>query len=116
MFDRLDQHPDLVAETFGFLSQLLRVRPWDVPAEKSPGPAGAVRKGDSYGYRRNRKAVALTLEDFVDRVIPDERSAERWFVEWRRPEGVRCPGCDSGNIARAVDPQTAALSVPRLPL
>ena len=51
----------------------------------SKGPGRAERKG-------------LSLLD-VTRMFPDNDAAEVWFVETRWPDGVRCPRCESENVA-----------------
>ena len=52
---------------------------------KSSGPGKSYRKG-------------MTLMDLFD-MFPDNETAERWFVETRWPEGMRCPRCEGGNVA-----------------
>ncbi len=41
----------------------------------------------------------MSLPGFF-RLFPDDAAAEVWFVAWQWPEGVRCPHCDSDNVAR----------------
>ena len=31
-------------------------------------------------------------------MFPDDATAERWFIQARWPEGIRCPQCDSHNV------------------
>ena len=52
---------------------------------KSSGPGKSYRKG-------------MTLMDLFD-MFPDNETAERWLVETRWPEGMRCPRCEGGNVA-----------------
>ena len=39
----------------------------------------------------------LSLVELIG-MFPDDATAERWFVQARWPEGVRCPECESHNI------------------
>ncbi len=39
----------------------------------------------------------LSIIEVTD-MFPDDATAERWFVETRWPDGVRCPRCDSDNV------------------
>ncbi len=39
----------------------------------------------------------LSIIEITD-MFPDNAAAERWFVETRWPDGVRCPRCDSDNV------------------
>ena len=39
----------------------------------------------------------MTLAELL-RLLPDDAAAERWFVETRWPDGVRCPRCDSDDV------------------
>ena len=34
----------------------------------------------------------------VIRMFPDDDAAEKWFVEQRWPDGLRCPRCGSENV------------------
>ena len=43
-------------------------------------------------YRKGISLIQLT------RMFPDNETAERWFIETRWPDGVRCPRCDSDNV------------------
>lgn len=45
--------------------------------------------------KSNRSGISL-LELFE--MFPDDETAERWFVESRWPDGIRCPFCDSDDI------------------
>ena len=42
-----------------------------------------------------RKGITL-VELF--KMFPDNASAEKWFVETRWPDGIRCAYCDSQNV------------------
>lgn len=54
-------------------------------------PSKAFRKG-------------ITLPELMQ-MFPDDETAERWFVETRWPDGIRCPYCDSeGGEAKANNP------------
>ena len=55
-----------------------------VVSKKGKAPGKYFRKG-------------MTLAQLF-RMLPDDEIAERWFVESRWPNGVRCPRCDSENI------------------
>ncbi len=50
----------------------------------SKGPGRATRKG-------------LSLVQ-ITKLFPSDEAAERWFVETRWPDGIRCVHCDSDNI------------------
>ena len=54
------------------------------------------RKGKDETQRAPRKYYrnGITLIDLM-RMFPDDATAERWFVEGRWPDGVRCPYCNS---------------------
>ena len=97
VFRRLDDHSFPVDKVAERLSELLRERPWVVPAESVRKRVGPARPGNSNEYRRLREATGLGFEDFMD-CVADEQAAERQLVEWRWPDGVRCPRCDSNNI------------------
>jgi transposase-like protein len=58
--------------------------------QSSLGPGKAWRKG-------------ITIFDLMD-MFPDEEAAERWFVETRWPDGIRCPRCESWDVARSTHP------------
>ncbi len=49
-------------------------------------------KGPGKHYRQG-----MTWIDAM-RTFPDDATAEAWFVQWRWPEGVRCPRCDGENV------------------
>ena len=51
------------------------------------GPAKSYRKG-------------LTLME-VMAMFPDDATAERWFVNARWPQGVRCPTCNGSDVAQS---------------
>lgn len=38
-------------------------------------------------------------------MFPDDETAEKWFIETRCPDGVRCAICDSENVAESAHPQ-----------
>ena len=38
-------------------------------------------------------------------MFPDDETAEKWFIETRWPDGVRCAICDSENVAESTHPQ-----------
>ena len=42
----------------------------------------------------------------VMRIFPDDATAERWFVETRWPDGIRCPRCDSDNVHEGTSHKT----------
>ena len=42
-----------------------------------------------------RKGITLTE---LFQMFPDDATAEKWFVETRWPDGIRCPYCDSDHI------------------
>ena len=44
-----------------------------------------------------RKGISL-LE--LMQMFPDDETAERWFVEARWPDGIRCAHCDSERVGR----------------
>ena len=48
-----------------------------------------------------RKGITL-LDLFA--MFPDDDAAEAWFIACRWPDGVRCPKCDSANVARKKHP------------
>ncbi len=39
----------------------------------------------------------MSYPDLI-RMFPDDATAERWFIETRWPDGIRCPKCGSDNI------------------
>ena len=39
----------------------------------------------------------ITLVQLIDK-FPDDATAERWFIESRWKDGIRCPYCDSDNV------------------
>ena len=45
--------------------------------------------------KSHRKGI--TAKQFY-RMFPDDAAAERWFVEHRWPDGIRCPRCGSDNV------------------
>ena len=47
----------------------------------------------------------LTLKRFI-KEFPDDATAERWFVEQRWPQGVRCPYCESPNVQTGCNHKT----------
>lgn len=47
--------------------------------------------------------TGLTLAELFD-MFPDDAAAEAWFRELRWPDGVRCPFCESDNIADQTRP------------
>ena len=96
-FRRLDEKGDLVDQMFTRISQLLRERPWAVPADQTR-PAKLVEGTGSDGYRQQRLRNGLGLEEFMAE-IPDEAAAEAWFVQRRWPDGVRCPDCGSDRVS-----------------
>ena len=57
-------------------------------AKKAPGK-----------YYRDGISLVELFEKF-----PDDESAEKWFVECRWPDGVRCAYCDSDNVTSATHP------------
>ena len=56
------------------------------------------KKAPGKHYRDGISLVEL-FEKF-----PDDESAEKWFVETRWPDGVRCAYCDSDNVTSATHP------------
>ena len=96
VFQLLDEQSDLVTEALGSLSELLRERPWKQSAQ--------THRKDTFGrsgsgsYRALRKEKRYGLDRFIQDFKEDE-AVERWFVEWRWPDGICCPRCDSDNIA-----------------
>ena len=38
-------------------------------------------------------------------MFPDDETAEKWFIESRWPDGVRCALCDSENVSKSTHPQ-----------
>lgn len=42
--------------------------------------------------------TGMTLVELFNR-FPDNKAAEKWFVQCRWPNGVSCPFCDSENIS-----------------
>ena len=50
------------------------------------------RRGPGKHYRKG-----LSIIEAVE-MFSDAEFTEKWFVEQRWPDGVRCPGCDSDNI------------------
>ena len=57
---------------------------------KGSGPGKSYRKG-------------MTLVDLFD-MFPDDATAERWFVETRWPDGMRCPLCEGENVGPTKHP------------
>ena len=47
------------------------------------------------GSGHYRKGISLIQ---LNRMFPDDETAERWFVQTRWPDGVRCTRCDSDNV------------------
>ena len=41
----------------------------------------------------------MSLVEIMD-MFPNEKTAEKWFVRVRWPDGVKCPACHSGNIQK----------------
>ena len=97
VFRRLDAAGDLVDDVFARISQLLRDRPWVIPKGESR-PTGFSGRSGSDNYRKLRRRVGLSLEEFMAQV-PDEAAAEAWFIQRRWPDGVRCPDCGSDRVA-----------------
>ena len=64
-FNRLERHPDLVADAAGALAHVLKDRPWepDDGVVFEPRPRGPQR--GSNAYRRQRKQLRLTLDRFL---------------------------------------------------
>ena len=52
------------------------------------------RKAPGMHYRNG-----LTLVDLM-RMFPDDDTAEKWFIECRWPDGIRCTNCEGENVAR----------------
>ena len=50
-------------------------------------------KGPGKSYRKG-----MTLMDLFD-MFPDDAAAERWVIETRWPDGMRCPRCEGENVA-----------------
>ena len=50
------------------------------------------RKGPGKAFRKG-----ITLKQII-RMLPDNETAERWFIEQRWPNGVCCPKCGSVNV------------------
>ena len=101
-FNRLERHPDLVADATNALAQALREKPW-TPAQ------GVVFKRhkrksdrDSNEYRRERKARRYSLNQFMEQFDTPEK-VQDWFVRQRWPNGVRCPRCEGDDIAERKD-------------
>jgi len=42
-----------------------------------------------------RKGISLVQ---ITDMFPNDEAAERWFIDIRWPDGVRCPKCGSHNI------------------
>ena len=96
-FHRLDAADDLVDAVFAHLSQLLRDLPWVLPKD-GPRPKGSSGRDVSNDYRRLRREMGLSFEEF-EAQFPDEVAAEAWFIQRRWPDGVRCPDCGSDRVS-----------------
>ena len=56
---------------------------------------------------REPDPAAPSLEPWLAlfaRLLPDDRTAEAWFAQFRWPDGVRCARCDGHNVYRAKHP------------
>ena len=58
-------------------------------------------------YREIIRRTRLTLPDFFETIASTERTAERWLIKYRWPDGVRCPHCGSPDVREGV-PRTEA--------
>ena len=97
VFRRLDTAGELVDQVFARISQLLRDRPWVVPADQAR-PASSTGRNGAESYRQLRRRVGFSLPAFMQ-TFPDEASAEAWFIQKRWPDGVRCPACGSERVS-----------------
>ena len=95
VFERLEAQRELLAETFRQLSDLLRERPWGWSGKKRSRTEN--EDSPSY-YQALRKEWRYALHEFLEN-FRDEESVERWFVENRWPDGIRCPKCGSDRIS-----------------
>ena len=95
--NRLEQHPDLVADATKSLEQVLRDKPW----QPSDGVIFETReRGPSRGsnaYRRQRQATRFDLKRFREQFNTPEKIQD-WFVQQRWPDGIRCPRCEGDDI------------------
>ena len=48
--------------------------------------------------------AGITLMQVCD-MFPDDAAAERWFIEARWPDGIRCVHCDSEKVSESRHPQ-----------
>ena len=54
------------------------------------------------------RTTRLTLPNFFETVAPTERAGDQLLVQWRWPDGVRCPHCGSAHIGKETPPDEDA--------
>ena len=59
---------------------------------------------------KEKKRKQLSLMAVVE-MFDTEEKAEKWFIENRWPDGVKCPHCGSDNIATVKKSQTPTISL-----
>lgn len=95
VFERLEAQHELLDEMFRQLSDLLRERTWSWSGKKRGKTGNGDSPSDYQALRKEwRYEILVFLGDFRD-----EDSVERWFVENRWPDGIRCPKCGSDKIS-----------------
>ena len=57
-------------------------------------------------YREIIRSTRLTLPDFFETTSSTQRTADRWLIKYRWPDGPRCPHCGSPDVEEE-RPQTA---------
>ena len=73
-----------------------RSRNHNVPDQGHPPPS----------YREIIRSTRLTLPDFFETTSSTQRTADRWLIKYRWPDGPRCPHCGSPDVEEE-RPQTA---------
>ena len=96
-FNRLEKHPDLVADATQALEHVLREKPWEPAKGARFRTQRSGLRRSSNAYRRQRKAVRFDLKRFMSQFDTPEKVRD-WFVQQRWPDGVRCPRCQGDDI------------------
>ena len=97
-FNRLELHPDLVADALASLASVLRERPWApddgvIFEQRRRGPPRG-----SNEYRRQRKERRLSLNEFLGKFKTDA-DVLAWFIKQRWPKDIQCPKCGGDQVS-----------------
>ena len=98
VFKRLAEQKELVDQVFRQLSDLFGRRPWSQSSQQGRGGGSGAHRGSGEYYQALRRERRYGLYRFLEDFKADE-DVERFFVENRWPDGIRCPRCGSDNIA-----------------